>query len=144
MTKLPNATDRDVGKRISVYRRGKKLTQPQLAERIGITYQQLQKYELGKNRITVGKLADIAAVLEVDMNVFFDHNRSGSASNDNTGVSSGFEITREALLMNNAFMSISRPSVRGRLLELVQAIAAEEAASAAPEIVPERAVPGGK
>jgi transcriptional regulator with XRE-family HTH domain len=127
LKKLPTATDQEVGKKISFYRRGKKLTQLQLAKQISVTHQQLQKYEQGRNRITVGKLAEIATVLDVQMNSFFDTSREQKVPNDNAGVPPGITLTHDALLMTTAFLRISAPAVRHRLLELVQTIAAKEA-----------------
>lgn len=103
------------------------MTQPQLAHCVGITSQQLQKYESGVNRIAVGKLVEIAAVLKVDMSVFFDRIPIVTPCNDNEVESAKFDLTHDALLMSAAFMRISRPALRKRLLELVQTVAAKEA-----------------
>jgi transcriptional regulator with XRE-family HTH domain len=126
VSKAPNAADKEVGKRIRLYRREKKLTQPQLAHHVGITSQQLQKYESGINRIAVGKLVEIATALKVEMIAFFDRISTGEPSNDNQLGSPQFDFTHEALLMSTAFMSISQPILRKRILELVQAVAAKE------------------
>ena len=64
--------DRYIGLRIRERRILLGLTQQQLAELIGVTYQQEHKYEKGINRITAGRLADIAQVLSVDIGYFFD------------------------------------------------------------------------
>ena len=127
VSKAPNAADKEVGRRIRVQRREKKLTQPQLAHYVGITSQQLQKYESGVNRIAVGKLVEIATVLKVEMCVFFDRIPTVAPSNDNEVESAKFDLTHDALLMSAAFMRISKPALRKRLLELVQAVAAKEA-----------------
>lgn len=127
MSKAPNAADKEVGRRIRLQRREKKLTQPQLAHYVGITSQQLQKYESGVNRIAVGKLVEIATVLKVEMGVFFDRIPTVSPSNDNDVETAKFDLTHDALLMSAAFMRISRPALRKRLLELVQTVAAKEA-----------------
>lgn len=127
MSKAPNAADKEVGKRIRLQRRERKLTQPQLAHHVGITSQQLQKYESGVNRIAVGKLVEIATVLKVEMNVFFDRIPTVSPSNDNRIDNPEFDFTHEALQMSAAFMQISKPELRRRLLDLVQAVAVKEA-----------------
>lgn len=127
MSKAPNAADIEVGKRLRVQRKEKKLTQPQLAHYVGITSQQLQKYESGVNRISVGKLVEIASVLKVEMGVFFDR-LAKAPSNDNGLVSSKFDLTHDALQMSAAFMQIAKPELRKKLLELVQAVAAKETA----------------
>ncbi|MCQ1836276.1 helix-turn-helix domain-containing protein [Neorhizobium galegae] len=126
MSKAPNAADREVGKRIRLYRRERKLTQPQLAHHVGITSQQLQKYENGINRIAVGKLVEIATALKVEMVAFFDRIPTVEPSNDNQLEDPQFDFTHEALLMSTAFMNISKPVLRKRILELVQAVAAKE------------------
>jgi transcriptional regulator with XRE-family HTH domain len=126
VSKAPNAADKEVGKRIRLYRREKKLTQPQLAHHVGITSQQLQKYESGVNRIAVGKLVEIATALKLEMVAFFDRIPTVEPSNDNQLENPQFDFTHEALLMSMAFMSISQPILRKRILELVQTVAAKE------------------
>lgn len=126
MSKAPNAADKEVGKRIRLHRRERKFTQPQLAHHVGITSQQLQKYESGVNRIAVGKLVEIATALKVEMVAFFDRIPTVEPSNDNQLENPQFDFTHEALLMSTAFMSITRPLLRRRILELVQAVAAKE------------------
>jgi transcriptional regulator with XRE-family HTH domain len=126
VSKAPNAADKEVGKRIRLYRREKKLTQPQLAHHVGITSQQLQKYESGVNRIAVGKLVEIAVALKIEMVAFFDRIPTVEPSNDNQLENPQFDFTHEALLMSTAFMSITQPVLRKRILELVQAVAAKE------------------
>ena len=64
--------ERRVGQRIGERRTMLGLTQQQLAELIGVTYQQAHKYERGINRISAGRLFQIARVLGVEMNYFFD------------------------------------------------------------------------
>ncbi len=93
---------------------------------MGITSQQLQKYESGVNRIAVGKLVEIAVALKVEMVAFFDRIPTVEPSNDNQLENPQFDFTHEALLMSTAFMSISKPLLRKRILELVQAVAAKE------------------
>ncbi|MDR6818143.1 transcriptional regulator with XRE-family HTH domain [Neorhizobium sp. 2083] len=126
MSKAPNAADKEVGKRIRLHRRERKFTQPQLAHHVGITSQQLQKYESGVNRIAVGKLVEIATALKVEMVAFFDRIPTVEPSNDNQLENPQFDFTHEALLMSTAFMSISKPLLRKRILELVQSVAAKE------------------
>lgn len=126
MSKAPNAADKEVGKRIRLHRRERKFTQPQLAHHVGITSQQLQKYESGVNRIAVGKLVEIATALKVEMVAFFDRIPTVEPSNDNQLENPQFDFTHEALLMSTAFMSITKPLLRRRILELVQAVAANE------------------
>lgn len=134
MNRSPSAIDVEVGKRIRACRRQRRFTLPRLAQSIGITAQQLQKYEKGVNRVTASKLVEIATVLQVGVGAFFDSICPVEASNDNLAASPAFEFTHEALQMTTAFMGIAEPGLRTALLELVQAIAQQDAetASAAP------------
>ncbi|MEZ2128102.1 MULTISPECIES: helix-turn-helix domain-containing protein [unclassified Sinorhizobium] len=130
MKKSPSAIDVEVGKRIRACRRQRRLTLPRLAQGIGITAQQLQKYEKGVNRVTASKLVEIATVLQVEVGAFFDRICPAEASNDNLAASPAFEFTHEALQMTTAFMSIAEPGLRIALLELVQTIARQDADTA--------------
>ena len=67
-----SAIDTVVGQRIKTRRQALKLTQTQLAEKIGVTFQQVQKYENGTNRVSAARLWNIAAVFEVPITFFFD------------------------------------------------------------------------
>lgn len=74
MTNLREMTDvdREISRRVAWYRKAAKLTQTQLAQKIETTYQQVQKYEQGRNRITCGRIVQIARALEVDVGRFFE------------------------------------------------------------------------
>lgn len=67
----PHPADRHVGRQIAMARADNNLSQPKLADRIGISYQQLQKYESGKNRVSASTLYDIAITLNVPVARFF-------------------------------------------------------------------------
>ena len=68
----PNRIDVAVGERIRAYRKGANLTQTELANQIGVTFQQLQKYEKGSNRVGAGRLMHISRALDVPITAFFD------------------------------------------------------------------------
>ena len=70
--KTPSHVDHQVGRRIRQARRAAKLTQGQLGDMIGLTFQQVQKYEKGVNRVSAGTLYDIAKVLDIPISWFFD------------------------------------------------------------------------
>lgn len=127
MSRSPGAIDIEVGKRIRACRRQRRFTLPRLAQCIGITAQQLQKYEKGVNRVTASKLVEIATVLQIEVGAFFDSICPVEASNDNLAADQAFEFTHEALQMTAAFMSIAEPGLRIALLELVQTVARQEA-----------------
>lgn len=69
--RLADETDHLVGRRLRALRKAAKLSQPDLAEPLGLSFQQLQKYEAGTNRISAGKLAAAAEVLDVPIDAFF-------------------------------------------------------------------------
>ena len=71
-SKLPSGIDRVVGQRIRWRRKELKLTQEKLGEQLGLTFQQVQKYEKGVNRISAGRLFEIARVLGVDIGFFYE------------------------------------------------------------------------
>jgi transcriptional regulator with XRE-family HTH domain len=68
----PNQTDVAVGQRIRAFREDANLSQTALADQIGVTFQQLQKYEAGTNRVGAGRLMLIARALNVPITAFFD------------------------------------------------------------------------
>ena len=70
--KTPSHVDHQVGRRIRQARRAAKLTQGQLGDMVGLTFQQIQKYEKGVNRVAAGTLYDIAKVLDIPISWFFD------------------------------------------------------------------------
>ena len=70
--KTPSHVDHQVGRRIRQARRAAKLTQGQLGNKIGLTFQQVQKYEKGVNRVSAGTLYEIAKVLDIPISWFFD------------------------------------------------------------------------
>lgn len=69
--RIPNRTDVAVGQRIRAFRKDANLTQTELADQIGVTFQQLQKYEKGTNRVGAGRLMYIARALDVPITAFF-------------------------------------------------------------------------
>lgn len=71
-SKLPNRIDELVGQRIRWRRKELKWTQEQLSEKLGLTFQQVQKYEKGVNRISAGRLYELACVLDVEIGYFFE------------------------------------------------------------------------
>lgn len=85
--KTPSHVDHQVGRRIRQARRAAKLTQEQLGNLIGLTFQQVQKYERGINRVSAGTLYEIAQVFELPISWFFDEDivdRIGDAANENS------------------------------------------------------------
>ena len=71
-SKLPNLVDRHVGRRMRWRRRELKLSQERLGQELGLTFQQVQKYERGVNRVSAGRLYEISQVMDVPVSYFFD------------------------------------------------------------------------
>ena len=107
------------------------LSQEKLGEALGLTFQQVQKYEKGANRIGASRLQQISKILEVPPSFFFEGSPSAAGHNlqpgfEDAGSSSfilDFLSTNEGLLLNKAFVRIKNPKLRKRLLDLVAALA---------------------
>lgn len=127
-SKLPNDIDRIVGENIYHQRRRLKLTQERLGELLGLTFQQVQKYEKGVNRVSAGRLYEIASVLEVPVGFFFQ-GADATQRAELSGVAEDAEEARIAVLSDDllqlidAFQKIEDASLRSSLLATVRAAA---------------------
>lgn len=133
--KVPNPIDRHVGARVRMRRLLVSMSQERLGEALGITFQQIQKYEKGANRIGASRLQHIAKILGVPVEFFFD----GAPSGD-VGLASGFGelpqpsfvsdfmATSEGVQLTRAFVRITDGQVRRRLIDLVEALASNQPA----------------
>lgn len=127
MKEEPHAVDVHVGKTIRIQRLLKKVSQTELGDRVGVTFQQIQKYEKGSNRVSASMLVEIAGALNVDVRTFFDDlSPASQTANDNSAPSEEFIISREGVQLNAAFFSIKNEQLRKKILKLVQAIASTE------------------
>ncbi|XOK15646.1 helix-turn-helix domain-containing protein (plasmid) [Agrobacterium tumefaciens] len=129
-TKTPNAIDIHVGSRIRLQRTLMGLSQTTLAEGLGITFQQVQKYEKGTNRVGSSRLQAIANILGVPVAWFFEEGPGGSSSSLEPELGAGREITQflnsvEGLALNRAFVKIEDEKIRRKLVTLVKALAKE-------------------
>ena len=119
-----NDVDRFVGDRIRLYRSMIGMSQQRLAERLGVTFQQLQKYERGENRIGAGRLLMVATALGVPITFLLDEEgfsqRQGSAALDELELR---EAARDAYGVGRAFSRISDPEIRRSITTLVQSLA---------------------
>ena len=79
MKKSTGSIDNEIGSRVRMRRISIGMSQEKLGDMLGLTFQQVQKYEKGTNRISVGRLVDIARILGVDIHFFFDGVKSGKA-----------------------------------------------------------------
>ncbi len=121
----PNPVDTHVGSRVRFQRMVKKMSQGELGDRLGLTFQQVQKYERGANRISASRLFGLSQVLEVPVQFFYDKFDSPAAefAEETTGdYVAGFVGTKEGLELNMAFVNIVDPKVRRLVIELVKSL----------------------
>jgi transcriptional regulator with XRE-family HTH domain len=135
--KTPNPVDLYVGGRIRMRRRTLGVSQEKLAEDLGLTFQQVQKYERGANRVSASKLYEIARSLSSPVAWFFeglnDPVSGGVAEHGADAVLHDFLMTPEGVELASLFPQIRRPRIRRRILDLVRAMAEEETQDAAIE-----------
>lgn len=123
----PTSIDIHVGKRIRIRRSFLRVSQEKLGEHLGVSFQQIQKYEKGANRIGAGQLFHIAKLLKVEPNYFYE----GLAASARTDPSfaegqsriAGVEETVEGIALQKAFARIRSQKVRRRIVDLVAAVA---------------------
>jgi len=128
--KRPNSTDTYVGSRVRMRRKMLGMSQEKLGEQLGITFQQVQKYEKGANRIGAGRLLRISQVLEVPISYFFPQEPAaagGMGENNHTDYVSDFMMSSEGIELNRAFAQIEDPKLRRKVIDLVRTMAATEA-----------------
>lgn len=130
-----NAIDMHVGKRVRVRRTLLGMSQEQLGESLNITFQQVQKYERGANRISASRLWDISQILDVQISHFFDDMTDDTMRSSPRRVSSGERVDfeddnvrdpmarRETLELVRTYYSIEKAKVRKRITEMVKSIA---------------------
>ena len=130
MPKTPNPIDLHVGSRVRMRRMLLGLSQEKLGEALGVTFQQVQKYEKGMNRIGASRLQDMAKILDVPPSFFFEDAPTLAPGGFSESKSADFVVdflsTVEGLQLNKAFASIRDQKVRRRIVDLVVAIAAAE------------------
>jgi len=115
---IDDGVDGRIGKVLRTLRRQRRLSQTALAAHMGVSYQQLQKYELGTNRIAASRLVMAAQALGVQPDAFFA-NPVGQALADPTA---DFVGSAEGIELNRAFFRIREARIRARLLHLIEAI----------------------
>jgi transcriptional regulator with XRE-family HTH domain len=122
--------DAEVGRRVRSRRLECRLSQTELADRIGVTFQQVQKYEKGVNRIGAGRLQRISEALEVPISFFFGGGTGGVTREASAGSESvfGFLQTSGSVRIVKAFHRIKSRKARQLLVEMAEEFASEEAA----------------
>ena len=136
--KKPKSVDIVVGKRVRLRRVAIKMSQQELAKSLRITFQQVQKYEKGTNRIGASRLQQISRTLDVPPAFFFEGAPSfeaianpapgqmGVSEDSNAPYVADFLSTAEGLHLNMAFARIHDPKIRKRIVDLVSSLAGEE------------------
>jgi transcriptional regulator with XRE-family HTH domain len=119
-TKSTTSHDVEVGQRIRARRMAKGMSQTELGALLGVTFQQVQKYEKGVNRVGAGRLVRVAESLEVPVSFFFGATDLGS---EDTREILGFLDTAYSLRLLRAFSRIPQGGVQRSLVELVENLA---------------------
>src|SRR6476661_204797 len=131
--KTPNPTDKHVGSRVRMRRMMLGMSQEKLGDALSLTFQQVQKYEKGTNRIGASRLQQIAHFLQVPVSFFFEGAPDLSAG-DPAGIHeapspayvSDFLASSDGLTLTKAFMQIKDPKLRRRIVDLVSQIAGDD------------------
>jgi transcriptional regulator with XRE-family HTH domain len=129
--KAPNPIDRHVGSRVRLRRMLVGMSQEKLGDALGVTFQQVQKYEKGANRIGASRLQEISKILGAPVEFFFEGapqpaTAGGFSETPRTAYVVDFLATNEGMQLNRAFVRIRDARVRRRIVDLVTAIAGEE------------------
>ena len=122
----PNPIDKHVGSRIRMRRLMLNVSQEKLGDALGITFQQVQKYEKGMNRISASRLQQASHILHVSAPFFFDGAPGGHKMGKEApspAYVNEFVSSEDGLRLIKAFARIARPAVRHRIVNLVQEIA---------------------
>jgi transcriptional regulator with XRE-family HTH domain len=129
---MPNPVDKHVGSRVRMRRLMLDMSQTTLANALGMSFQQIQKYETGTNRIGASRLQHISQILQVPVSFFFDGAPSVPGAPAEMGAApspsyaSEFLATRDGLALTKAFMRIKEPVLRRHIVKLVQQIAGND------------------
>ena len=113
-----NPIDLLVGSRIRMFRKGRKLSQAQLGKKLGVTFQQVQKYENGKNRVGASRLQMISTALDVPVGQFFADDAGTSRTS-----AKPLAFDPQALRFAEAFVRLSDRELRNSIIDMVEAMA---------------------
>ena len=129
--KTPNPIDKHVGSRVRMRRMMLSMSQEKLGDALGLTFQQVQKYEKGTNRIGASRLQQISNILQVPVSFFFEgaphlpgHHSGGMGEAPSPAYVSDFLATSDGLSLTKSFMRIKNGKLRRRIVDLVEQIAA--------------------
>jgi transcriptional regulator with XRE-family HTH domain len=135
----PNPIDVHVGLQVRLRRKALKISQEKLAEALGLTFQQVQKYERGANRISASKLYEIARALRVSIAWFFEglsdptaEPVDGAEEGETAPFAHNFLMSQEGVDLANLFPRLPQRRVRRRLVELVRSLVEDGEVETAP------------
>jgi transcriptional regulator with XRE-family HTH domain len=127
--KKPNPIDIHVGSRVRLRRNMLGMSQEKLGDSLGITFQQIQKYEKGTNRVGASRLQAISNVMNVPVSFFFEDapnseitSQVGFAEEGGATYVADFLNSSEGLQLNRAFMKITDPKIRRKIVDLVKTL----------------------
>jgi transcriptional regulator with XRE-family HTH domain len=130
--KAPNPIDKHVGSRVRMRRKMLAMSQTQLADALGLTFQQVQKYEKGTNRMGASRLQQMSDILQVPVEFFFEGAPNASAPHGSNGSAlsmveiDDFVSNSDGLRLIGAFLRIDNAALRRRIVMLVQEIAGDD------------------
>ena len=128
--KVPNPIDIQVGARLRMRRMLISMSQEKLGDSVGLTFQQIQKYEKGTNRIGASRLQQISSVLGVPVAYFFEDSeteaQAGFAENQQAPFVHDVLGSSEGLALNKYFLRVKDPKVRRKIIDLVKSLADEQ------------------
>lgn len=129
LDRSPNPVDLHVGLRIRLRRKELGISQERLAESIGLTFQQVQKYERASNRVSASKLYEMAQALQTSVAYFYEGFQEPAGEDgpgDGRNLAHEFLMTPEGVELAASFPLIRQGRVRRRILDLVRAMADED------------------
>ena len=130
--RTPNPIDKHVGSRVRMRRLMLGMSQEKLGDALGLTFQQVQKYEKGTNRMGASRLQHISHILHVPVPFFFEGapylpgQPEGIGEAPSPAYVSEFLATTDGLALTKAFMRIKEPGLRRRIVHLVEQIAGDD------------------
>ena len=117
--------DIELGKRIRLRRVEQKISQAELGDKLGVSFQQVQKYERGANRVSASKLWEIAAALKTPVAYFYDGLGDRETVTGQRDAAQEFLMSSEGIELLAAFPRITEPAIRRKIVELVRVVADE-------------------
>lgn len=127
----PDHIDQHAGAQLRIRRSEFDMSQSELGEKLGVTFQQVQKYERGTNRISAGRLFKIAHILNVPITYFYDGLDQSGSPKIGGGATAlyDFIVSPDGLDLAEAFTGIRHQTTRRRVIDLIRSISGEQEAT---------------